>query len=69
MEVNQNELLDAHLTFIHNIYNDDVAMNIGWASGEDFIQTKIYGDEKYNPAVVHTEVTRDGRFIHDSWKR
>ena len=59
--ISEKALLNAHLKAGHERYGRrwDIA-NIGWASGDGFISSKVYGD----PAHVFTSEVRGGRIKH-----
>lgn len=60
-KISEKRLLTAHDRAGRGRYGKRwESANIGWASGEDFISTKVYGD----PAHVFTSYVEGGRIRH-----
>ncbi len=55
-------LRDEHMTALNGLFPER-NINIGWASGGDFISSKIYGDGKKKAEVLTTEVLKVGEGI------
>ena len=56
-EVNEMKVISSQLEFIEDKFGEDVDMNLGYYISEDYIATKIYGE---NACMVMSYMNYDG---------
>lgn len=60
MDKEYNNLVTAHKKYIYSIFGDDVRINFGWATDDDFICSKIYDTKQ----AVTSEIGENGVIKH-----